>query len=151
MTDEIRKVGIVAKVTSREAVRSAHELADWLERRGIEPAIEKSVAERKPDFAGEHYQPGEPYDLLVVLGGDGSLLAAGRATGPGVPVLGVNLGRLGFLTEIGRAELYPSLVEILAGRKFSESSGDWHWGDLIRGRCHRISSCRCHRGAGRHG
>lgn len=116
MTTEIRSVGIVAKVTSREAVRSAHELADWLERRGIEPAIEKSVAELRQGFGGEHYQPGKPYDLLVVLGGDGSLLAAGRAAGPGVPVLGVNLGRLGFLTEIGRAELYPSLVEILAGR-----------------------------------
>ena len=117
MTTRIRKVGIVAKVASREAVRSAHELADWLGRRGVVAEVEASVARaRKPVFDGAFYEAGAAYDLVVVLGGDGSLLAAGRAAGAGVPILGVNLGRLGFLTEIGRAELYPSLVEILAGR-----------------------------------
>lgn len=117
MTREIRRVGIVAKTTSREAVRSAHELADWLERRDITVALEESVAgARARAFEGELYDSGEDYDLIVVLGGDGTLLAVGRAVQPGIPILGVNLGRLGFLTEIGRAELYPSLVEILAGR-----------------------------------
>ncbi|MFQ5526052.1 MAG: NAD(+)/NADH kinase [Thermoanaerobaculia bacterium] len=113
----IRSVGIVAKAASREAIRSAHELADWLARREITPALEGIVAgAREPAFHGQTYDPDRDYDLVVVLGGDGTLLAAGRAVRPGVPILGVNLGRLGFLTEIGRAELYPSLVEILAGR-----------------------------------
>ena len=117
MTVSMRRVGIVAKADSREAVTSAAELADWLERRNIVPALEETVAaEREPAHQGELYQLGSDYDLVVVLGGDGTLLAAGRAVRPGVPILGVNLGRLGFLTEIGRAELYPSLVEILAGR-----------------------------------
>lgn len=117
MSESIRKVGIVAKNTSREAVRSAHELADWLARREITPALEAGIAgQHDPVFEGETYVLGDGYDLVVVLGGDGTLLAAGRAVRPGVPILGVNLGRLGFLTEVGRAELYPSLVEILAGR-----------------------------------
>ncbi len=108
---------MVAKSASREAVRSAHELADWLERRGITAALEETVIRASESkFEGEEYDPQRDYDLLIVLGGDGTLLAAGRAVRAGVPILGVNLGRLGFLTEIGRAELYPSLVEVLAGR-----------------------------------
>ncbi|MCH7665500.1 MAG: NAD(+)/NADH kinase [Acidobacteria bacterium] len=117
MSQPIRSVGLVAKGGSREAVRSTNELADWLERRDIRVAIEEEVAAaREPGFNGDLYDPVNGYDLVVVLGGDGTLLAAGRAVCPGVPILGVNLGQLGFLTEIARAELYPSLVEILAGR-----------------------------------
>ena len=117
MSHPIRSVGLVAKSGSREAVRSTNELADWLERRDIRVAIEEEVAAaREPGFNGDLYDPGNDYDLVVVLGGDGTLLAAGRAVCPGVPILGVNLGQLGFLTEIAKAELYPSLVEILAGR-----------------------------------
>ena len=116
MSTEIKSVGIVAKGDSREAVRSALELTEWLERRGIEAALDPGVAETTAGFEGSVYEPGGRHDLVVVLGGDGTLLAAGRAVCPGVPILGVNLGRLGFLTEIARADLYPSLVEILAGR-----------------------------------
>jgi NAD+ kinase len=117
LSREVRNVGIVAKSGSHEALSSAHELADWLQRRDIQVAFEEEVAAAKAlGYEGPLYDPTVEYDLVVVLGGDGTLLAAGRAVCPGVPILGVNLGRLGFLTEIARADLYPSLVEILAGR-----------------------------------
>ncbi len=99
----IRSVGIVAKEGSREAVQLADELAEWLRRRGIEP------------LAARPFDPEKPGDLVVVLGGDGTLLSVARSLSVEVPVLGVNLGTLGFLTEIQRVELYPALVDVLDG------------------------------------
>jgi NAD+ kinase len=112
-----RRVGVVAKQSSRRAIDTAHELADWLARRDIEVALEPEVARtRKPGDGSTIFDTNDAVDLVVVLGGDGSLLSVARTVRSGVPILGVNLGTLGFLTEIGRTELYPSLVEILAGR-----------------------------------
>lgn len=108
---EIRRVGIVTRNKSEEAERTARELADWLHRRGLEVAASAS--------SGVHgaaaYAAHEPYDLVIVLGGDGTLLSVARSVAPGVPILGVNLGRLGFLTELSGEELYPSLVRVLRG------------------------------------
>lgn len=110
---EVRRVGVVARTASRTAVRTAAELVDWLRRRKIEVAVDE-VCLRALDLADiPAFDPEEAYDLVVVLGGDGTLLSVARSVR--VPILGVNLGRLGFLTELSRTELYPSLVRILAG------------------------------------
>ena len=114
---KFRRVAVVTKSGSRDALGTAHELTDWLSRRGIEVALEPSVAaERESDGSTIEFEREGAYDLVVVLGGDGTLLSVARTVRAGVPILGVNLGTLGFLTEVGRTELYPSLVEILAGR-----------------------------------
>ena len=112
---EIRQVAIVAKLSSREAIRTAHELTDWLERRGVRAALDDSIARSRPGEPSPAFELTRPYDLVVVLGGDGTLLSVARALPEGVPILGVNLGNLGFLTEIGRSELYASLVKIFEG------------------------------------
>lgn len=112
---KIRKVGVVAKSASRDAAFVAHELAEWLRRRGLEVGLDQATL-RARGSAEKAFQPGDPCDLVVVLGGDGTLLAVARTVGPTAPILGVNLGTLGFLTEIGRGDLYPSLVQVLAGR-----------------------------------
>ena len=117
MSGAFRSVGVVAKVDSRDAIDTAHELTDWLRRRDIAVALQPEVAEGHP--AGSEcgvFDYSVRYDLVVVLGGDGTLLSVARTVASGIPILGVNLGTLGFLTEVGRSELYPSLVEILAGR-----------------------------------
>ena len=117
MSAGFRRVGVVAKQSSRQAIDTAHELTDWLQRREIEVALEPEVARtRDPGEGCGTFAAEDDYDLVVVLGGDGTLLSVARTVRSGMPILGVNLGTLGFLTEIGRSELYPSLVEILGGR-----------------------------------
>jgi NAD+ kinase len=106
---EFRKVGIVAKKASMEALETSRELVDWLVRKDIE--VEAAEVD-----GGSGFHLAGDYDLAIALGGDGTLLSVARAVPARVPVLGVNMGTLGFLTEIARSELYPALVEILAGR-----------------------------------
>lgn len=113
---KFQRVGIVAKVASREAVHTAHELAEWLRRRGLEAALDEATLRARGVEDERPFSVREAYDLVVVLGGDGTLLSVARTLTPGVPILGVNLGNLGFLTEINRGELYPALVQVLAGQ-----------------------------------
>ena len=110
---QVKHVGVVTRTASRVAIRTAAELADWLHRRDIEVGLDEASlrALSLPDVAA--FDTAQEYDLVVVLGGDGTLLSVARSVA--VPILGVNLGRLGFLTELARSELYPSLVKILAG------------------------------------
>jgi NAD+ kinase len=112
----IQRIGVVAKVGSREAAEIARELAQWLRRRDLEVALDEATVRAQRLDGETPYDPASPYDLVICLGGDGTLLAIARTILPGVPILGVNLGNLGFLTEINRGELYPTLVQVLAGK-----------------------------------
>ena len=113
--DSFRRVGLVAKSASREALRTANELAEWLERRDLEVRLDETTLRAFPERQGPAFDPEEEVDLVLVLGGDGTLLSVARSVRHGTPILGVNLGSLGFLTEVGRNELYPTLVRVLAG------------------------------------
>jgi NAD+ kinase len=124
---KLQRIGVVAKAASRDAIHTAHELAEWLRRRGLEVALDEAIlrAGNIGAMGGIGQDPpfraGEVYDLVVVLGGDGTLLSVARTLAGKAPILGVNLGNLGFLTEISRGELYPALVQILAGRFRTET------------------------------
>lgn len=111
-----QRVGVVAKATSREAIQTAHELVGWLRKRGIEVTLDGAALRSAGAAEAATFVPGDPHDLVIVLGGDGTMLSVARRLRKGVPLLGVNLGNLGFLTEVARGELYPSLVKVLAGR-----------------------------------
>ena len=100
---KLEHVGILARPHSPEAERRGRELAAWLADRGIRAGELGAV---EPDM-----------DLLVVLGGDGTLLhAADAASRAALPVLGVNMGHLGFLSEITEEELYDTLTMVMAGK-----------------------------------
>lgn len=113
------RVGIVAKPDRPEAREVVPDLARWLQARGKQVVLEKETAAlvptatsgvRKSDLPGQ-------VELLVVLGGDGTLLSMARLIGDlGVPILGVNLGGLGFLTATTLEELFPALEALFAGR-----------------------------------
>jgi NAD+ kinase len=113
---QFQSIGIVAKAGSRDAQDTAQELTEWLRRRGLAATLDETSLRARGRVGEAPSVPAEAYDLVVVLGGDGTLLAAARTLMPGIPILGVNLGNLGFLTEINRGELYPALVEVLEGR-----------------------------------
>src|SRR5436309_10339014 len=116
-------VGIVAKSHLREATPHLAEIESWLAARGVDAVFETATAALMPPNNGRRLadKPSlvTTVDLIVVLGGDGTLLSvAGCAGGAGVdvPILGVNFGSLGFLTEATLPELYPSLDAALGGR-----------------------------------
>lgn len=97
----IRTVGIILRTGSDEPKIIATELTAWFAERGITTVIDQV----RPDL-----------DLLVILGGDGTLLhVADQASQYAIPVVGVNLGDLGFLTEVAKDECYPALHAILSG------------------------------------
>ena len=102
------------------AVRLAVELAQQLRRMGMRACLDRVVAAEaeRPDLAWMGDSWGGA-DLILALGGDGTLLHAARRAAPlGVPVLGVNLGRLGFLAEVEASEL-PSMLQRLAKGAYS--------------------------------
>lgn len=116
----IREVAIAAKIHSSDTKRLSIELGEWLRRRDLEVALDPTIRGCESTKSFPAFDLEKRYDLVVVLGGDGTLLSVARAVKSRVPILGVNLGNLGFMTEIPRSELYPSLVEVLAGRYDTE-------------------------------
>jgi NAD+ kinase len=112
----MRKIGIIAKGNKPEAIQVVKELVGWLKDRKVECFVDSAIAKAVSHPALEKQEMPGAVDMVVVLGGDGTLLAAARALRKQeVPILGVNLGGLGFLTEITLAELYPMLEAILHG------------------------------------
>jgi NAD+ kinase len=115
----VKRVGIVARPDRAEAGGVVAGLVEWLTRRGRVPVVEKETARLVPALATAVVARSElpaHVDLIVVLGGDGTLLSMARMVGdPSVPILGVNLGGLGFLTATTLEELFPALDAVFAG------------------------------------
>lgn len=113
----MKKIALFAKVHDPRCQIVAGELIKWLVDRGCEPLVEAHLSRHLnwPTGLEDELIPDEA-DLVVVLGGDGTLISVARLVGDRrVPILGINLGSLGFLTEITLDELYPALEACLAG------------------------------------
>jgi NAD+ kinase len=120
----IKRVGIVVKPHQQDVLKTLCQVVSWLSERGITLVsalkAESEQIERETGCAIEVLPADElaaKVDLMLVLGGDGTMIATSRLVGDSeVPVLGVNYGRLGYLAEFRIEELYPALETILVGK-----------------------------------
>jgi NAD+ kinase len=119
----IARVGILAKARLTAATPHLLEIDEWLRARGIVAIFESDTAGLMPPGAARQVMSrvdlASHADMVVVLGGDGTLLSMADCigeAGTNTPILGVNFGSLGFLTEVTLLELYRSLEAALSGR-----------------------------------
>jgi NAD+ kinase len=116
---QYKTIGIFSRPRRAALAEIVPQLLAWLTARGVTPVFDAETAcclnrgetgKARPEIARES-------DLILVLGGDGTMLAASREAAPrGIPILPINLGGLGFLTSFTLDELYPALEDALAGR-----------------------------------
>jgi len=113
----MRAIGVVVKRGHPQAVALASQLVDWLRQNRVQAVVEdESAAAIGCSAAGTKAQIVAAADLIVVLGGDGTLLSvAHHMRDRQVPILGVNFGQLGFMTALTADELLPAMERIVAG------------------------------------
>jgi NAD+ kinase len=119
----IRTVVVVAKIGPPEGVNITRRLADWLSERKIEVLFDEETASSlgSGDAIPRDRLPAS-VDLAIAAGGDGTLLAVARAAAPlEIPILGINFGSLGFLTELQPSDALAGLEAVIDGRYTVES------------------------------
>jgi NAD+ kinase len=118
----MKKVGIIAKDIPL-AQKAAKKLKAWLESRGKKVYIDRETAAAINALGYDRSEIPSRVEMLIVLGGDGTLLAAARHVADAhvvVPIFGVNLGSLGFMAEVSLDELYDNLEKAIAGKLGTE-------------------------------
>jgi len=119
-TFPLRRVALIGKYRSPEAAESLGLLADFLSRRNVDVLIEAETAAcigANDGRVASYSVIGKEADAAIVVGGDGTLLNAARHLAAfGVPLVGVNQGRLGFMTDVSRENMLASMDDLLAGR-----------------------------------
>ena len=123
--EQFRNIGLIGRRGSAKVLDSVRQLKEFLLSKHLNVILEEDTAESLP---GHHQQIsakkmlGEVCDLVIVVGGDGCMLGAARALiKSDVPVLGINRGRLGFLTDISPDEIEQKVEEVLNGQYTSET------------------------------
>ena len=111
-----KSVGILTKPQFPEVKRTLQDVVSWLRARSIDVILDTTSAILLGEQGGyQKTQLASKADVLLVLGGDGTMLNAARLAGErSIPILGVNMGGLGFLTEVRLDNLYPSLERVFA-------------------------------------
>ncbi|MCK9362034.1 MAG: NAD(+)/NADH kinase [Syntrophales bacterium] len=113
----INKVGIIANTAKEGSSGYTVDLRKWLLKRGLEVYLEEGIAAEIGLLEPEKSRLWLQADLIVVFGGDGTILRTARLLSEhDIPIVGVNLGVFGYLTEVNLDEMYSALEEILSGR-----------------------------------
>ena len=117
MLPAFRRVALIGKLRSAEIAASLRELGDFLRQRGCAVLIEEETAADLGVRGADYAAIGEGADLAIVVGGDGTMLAAARnLVRHHVPLVGVNQGRVGFMTDIGHQDMQAGIGAILEGK-----------------------------------
>lgn len=112
---KVRSIGVCVKPDQPQLADTIRALAKWASEHAIEVVLDPEAGRWSGAPGTQRHELAARVDLAVVLGGDGTLLAVARAIGRRLlPILGVNLGALGFLAEIDLDELFPTLEAVLA-------------------------------------
>lgn len=122
---QFARIGLVGRVGSESAYYSLQRLILFLQKQGVEILLDESTTASMPNTHKLPVLTREELairsDLAIVVGGDGSLLSSARSMcHTGVPILGINRGRLGFLTDISPEEIERKVGPVLAGNYLSE-------------------------------
>jgi NAD+ kinase len=114
---KIKKIGIIANLEKEKVADHVRSLKKWLEEKGVKVFLEMGIS-RKVAFDGglNRADLAKKSELIVVLGGDGTMLRAARyVAGHKVPILGINMGSFGYLTEVNLNEIHSALELIIRG------------------------------------
>lgn len=124
MIGSFKRIGVFAKPTGEDITQSLQQVCDLLKNSGRQVVLEAVTAQRLPNTKFSIFSAdtiGAECDLIIVVGGDGSLLKAARAIADhNVPILGINRGNLGFLADIAIENLSSNLDAILVGEYIEE-------------------------------
>jgi NAD+ kinase len=116
-TQKFGRVALIGKLHSAEIAASLRELSALLRERGCEVLIEREAAADLGTRGADYEAIGKGADLAIVVGGDGTMLAAARSLiGSRVPLVGVNQGRVGFMTDIGHDDMRAGVGAVLDGK-----------------------------------
>lgn len=117
----MRTIGIICKRGRTETAEIVRQLVPWLEARSWQVLVEEATAGHIGIRGFSHEALAAVSEMMLVLGGDGTMLRASRLVSEkGTPILGINLGTLGFITEVNRNEIYQALENLLAGHCCTE-------------------------------
>jgi NAD+ kinase len=122
-SSSIKAAAIVSKPGKPELAEIVPQLVAWLKKHQYQVIVDLETATFAPEIeaVAREDMGARPLNFVIVLGGDGTLLSAARAVArAGIPVLGVNLGSLGFLTEVPVGDLFPTLQNIEDGKYAAE-------------------------------
>jgi NAD+ kinase len=126
MNSPVRRIGLVLKRHDPRVHDVVAEILPWLKARGVEVFLDRETASQYPvsNIVAQPEELAGHVDVISVFGGDGTLLYAARLLGGSkVPLLGINLGSLGFLAEVKLEEIHPAFNRLLAGEYRVEERG----------------------------
>jgi NAD+ kinase len=115
---KIRKIGIVANIEKEKIADHVRSLKKWLEEKGVKVFLEMEISRKVSRDAGFNWKDlARKSEMVVVLGGDGTMLSTAHyLAGHRVPILGVNMGGLGYLTEVNLNEIHSTLEMVIRGK-----------------------------------